>query len=77
MMTMILAFCLLFLVMTGMAIGVLIKGKPLKGSCGGISALGMGTACDICGGNPQKCEKETAKGADGAQKSEGYYELKG
>ncbi len=76
MMTMILAFCLLFLVMTGMAVGVLVKGKPLKGSCGGISALGMGTACDICGGNPQKCEKETDSDATSSAKSEDFYELK-
>ncbi len=76
MLTMVLAFCLLFLVMTGMAIGVLVKGKPLKGSCGGIGALGMGRACDICGGNPQKCDKE-ADEDDDAAKSDGYYELKG
>lgn len=77
MMTMLLAFCLLFIVMTGMAIGVLVKGKPIKGSCGGISALGMGTACDICGGNPQKCEKETKKVAGDPTEKGGYYELKG
>lgn len=59
--TIILSFILLGLVMTGMAIGVILKGKPIKGSCGGIGALGMGAACDICGGDANKCEKESPK----------------
>ena len=46
------------LVMAGMAIGVMMGRGPLKGSCGGMGALGIDTACDICGGNPQLCEEE-------------------
>ena len=56
--TVILAFILLALVMAGMAIGAILQGKPIKGSCGGMTALGMDTACDICGGDTKKCEDE-------------------
>lgn len=59
--TIVISFILLGLVMAGMAIGVIFQGKPIKGSCGGISNLGMGAACDICGGDAKKCEKETEK----------------
>ena len=59
--TLLLAFFLLAIVITGMAIGVILKGKPIKGSCGGMSSLGMDTACDICGGDTRKCEEEQLK----------------
>ncbi len=53
------SFVFIGLVIAGMAIGVMAGRGPLKGSCGGMGALGIDTACDICGGNPQKCEEET------------------
>lgn len=53
----------LLLVVVGMSIGVLLGRKPLKGSCGGVgAALGeKDYTCDICGGDPNKCEEEQQK----------------
>ena len=57
-MELILAVFLVFaLVMSGMAIGLL-RGRPIKGTCGGIASLKMGSDCDICGGNRDRCEDE-------------------
>ena len=57
--TIFLAFVLLALVIIAMAIGVILGRKPISGSCGGIgAALGeKNYECDICGGDPNKCEE--------------------
>ena len=39
-----------------MAIGVLAGRKPISGSCGGMKALGLDMECEICGGDPARCE---------------------
>lgn len=52
----VLGFMLLLVVI--MSVGVLLGRKPISGSCGGMSALGMEVACDICGGDKAKCDKE-------------------
>tara|TARA_B110000503_G_scaffold31714_1_gene51294 strand:- start:2559 stop:2807 length:249 start_codon:yes stop_codon:yes gene_type:complete len=59
--TMILSFVILILIVVGMAIGVLMGRKPIAGSCGGMTALGMDVACDVCKGDPQVCETEQQK----------------
>lgn len=56
--TLLLTISLFALVMAGMAIGVIVKNRPIKGSCGGMGALGFGTACDICGGDMSKCDEQ-------------------
>lgn len=56
--TLLLSIGIFALVFAAMAIGVLLGRKPIKGSCGGMSSLGMDTACDICGGDTKKCEDE-------------------
>ena len=48
----------LLCVVAAMAVGVIISNKPIKGSCGGIQALGLVGECDICGGDTVKCEEE-------------------
>jgi len=55
--TFILAFFLLAAVMAVMAVGVIFQNKPIKGSCGGMAALGLDTECEICGGDRNKCDE--------------------
>lgn len=46
--TFILAFGLLTLVMLGMSLGVLLMGKTIKGSCGGLNAIAGTDKCVVC-----------------------------
>ncbi len=64
--TFVLAFCFIALMIAAMAVGVIFRGKPIKGSCGGMAALNMDTACDICGGDTKKCEDEQERVAQDA-----------
>ena len=50
-------FTVLALVIGGMAIGVIMGRKPISGSCGGMAAVGIDSKCEICGGNPKKCDE--------------------
>ena len=45
------------LVMAAMAVGVLAGRKPIQGTCGGLSRIGLGGSCEICGKDPADCEK--------------------
>ena len=58
-------FAFMAVLITLMAIGVIFNNKPISGSCGGMSALGMDVACDICKGDPAKCDKESAEASTG------------
>lgn len=60
-------------VMAGMAIGVIMGRAPIKGSCGGMGALGIDTACEICGGDPRRCDEETRDGEVGRSNPDLYY----
>lgn len=72
---MLVAFVVMLILVAGMAIGVIMGREPIKGSCGGMSALGMDTACDICGGNPAKCDEENQRQRDAAQgKDQQFYD---
>ncbi len=56
--TVVASFVVLVLVVAGMAIGVMMGRKPLKGSCGGMSSGTADSGCSLCGGNPNKCEEK-------------------
>lgn len=58
MMIFVVTFFFIALVIVAMAIGAIMGRKPIQGSCGGMSALGMETACDICGGDQTICDEE-------------------
>ena len=61
------------LVIAAMAVGVIAGREPIKGSCGGMGALGVDTACEICGGDPKRCDEETRDGEVG-KSSPGLYD---
>ncbi|MEM1196476.1 MAG: (Na+)-NQR maturation NqrM [Pseudomonadota bacterium] len=46
--TFLLAFGLLMLVTLGMAVGVMVSGRTIKGSCGGLNAVGDADQCLVC-----------------------------
>ena len=62
-------FVVMATVMAIMAVGVMAGREPIKGSCGGIGAIGIDQSCEICGGSPQRCEEET-RGAGVAPRKE-------
>ena len=46
--TFLLTFALLLLIVLGMALGVLLMGRRIKGSCGGLNAIGDADQCLVC-----------------------------
>lgn len=60
--TLVLSFLIMLLVVVGMAVGVIFGRKPITGSCGGMKALGLDVSCEICGGDPARCEETAGRG---------------
>ncbi|MDU8925535.1 (Na+)-NQR maturation NqrM [Pasteurellaceae bacterium LIM206] len=78
----IITFAIFILVIFGMSIGYIIKKKTIKGSCGGISALGLKKVCD-CEEPCDNLKDKVAKGeVDAAElerfnkTSSPFYEVK-
>ena len=46
--TFLLAFGLLLIIMVGMSLGVMLMGKTIKGSCGGLNAISGADKCVVC-----------------------------
>ncbi len=65
------------IVVAAMAVGVMAGRPPIKGSCGGMGALGIDTACEICGGDPRRCDEETRDGEMGKKAPGLYYPADG
>ena len=55
-------FLVFLFVIVIMAVGVMRGRPPIAGSCGGLGAMGVDGACEICGGNPDKCEVPDSAG---------------
>ena len=53
------SFVAFAVIMAAMAVGVMAGREPIKGSCGGVGALGIDQKCDLCGGDPVRCESKT------------------
>lgn len=79
--TLLLTFGFFVAVVIAMSVGFIFKGKVLKGSCGGISALGMQKMCDC----EEPCDNLKSKIADGTadpaevarfNKEPQFYEVK-
>ena len=45
----ILGFIIISVSFLGLAIGLIVRNEPIKGSCGGMANLEDGSPCQICG----------------------------
>tara|TARA_B100000287_G_C20510600_1_gene732848 strand:- start:431 stop:604 length:174 start_codon:yes stop_codon:yes gene_type:complete len=53
----VLSFLVISIAFICLALGLIIKNKPIKGSCGGMANLQDGSACEICGRtDPENCK---------------------
>jgi hypothetical protein len=57
MMSLLVTFAVIALVVLLMSVGVLFGRKPVQGSCGGMNKISDLGECEICGGEPLKCEQ--------------------
>jgi hypothetical protein len=56
--TLIVTFIIMALSFVGLALGLILRNQPIKGSCGGMANLESGSPCQICGRtDPSNCDK--------------------
>lgn len=60
--TVLVAFGVFLIVVTGMAVGVIFQGKRITGSCGGLGAIDGVDQCGVCGRSFDDPEVETCDG---------------
>lgn len=53
--TIIVSVVFMLIIFAAMAVGVIFSNKPIAGTCGGLNQFREGD-CEICGGDPDKCE---------------------
>lgn len=70
--TILLTVVMFGVLVAAMAIGVMFGRPPIKGACGGMSAMGLKEDCEICGGDRSKCEE--AGGQPGVRAGSGRVE---
>lgn len=73
-MVFLLAFLIMALIMAGMAIGAMTGRGALKGSCGGLSAVGIEGRCEICGDDPSLCKEESGSGDTHDESDARFYD---
>lgn len=69
--TFLLTFGIFLLVILGLALGYVFKKKPLQGSCGGITTLGMKKVCD-CEEPCDNLKQKVATGEVGEEELERF-----
>jgi hypothetical protein len=48
----------LMLVFVLMGVGLIVRNRPIKGTCASLSDVGLKESCEICGGDQTKCENK-------------------
>ncbi len=48
----------LMLVFVLMGVGLIVRNRPIKGTCASLSDVGLKESCEICGGDQNKCENQ-------------------
>ena len=69
--TVLVAFLVFMLVVAGMAVGVMVQGKRITGSCGGLSNIKGIDNCTVCGRDLRDVDVENCEGVPNLSASRG------